>query len=184
MRLVLAIVLFFLSGSIFARGYRSGRSNVVPNAHKKIQSTKHISSVHPARTHHNKGMSRHAYKQLRSRIAYLKTLQASKESFIDPRTGDRVYNYPEAIISFPGKQVTEAKFKRSAFFQKYKMGSSSSDLALLEKNVTLPEQGSEVTATIDNSCEKAIETRKIVERKKDRKSEALYQKYKRMCEEK
>jgi hypothetical protein len=184
MRLALVIVLFFLSVNVYARGYRSGRSNVVPHAHKKIQSTKHTSSVHSARTHHNKGMSRHAYKQLRSRIAYLKTLQASKEVFVDPQTGDRVYNYPEAIISFPGKQVTQAKFKRSAFFQKYRLGTSHSDLDLLEKNLAPPEHTSEVPATIDNSCEKAIETRKLVEKKKDRKSEALYQKYKRMCEEK
>lgn len=184
MRLVLVIVLFFLSVNIFARGYRSGRSNVVPNAHKKTHTTKHTSSIHPARTHHNRGMSRHAYKQLRSRIAYLKTLQASKEAFIDPQTGDRVYNYPEAIISFPGKQVTQAKFKRSAFFQKYRMGTANSDLDLLERNLAPTEQVAEVPATIDNSCEKAIETRKLVEKKKDRKSEALYQKYKRMCEEK
>lgn len=129
-------------------------------------------------------MSRHAYKQLRSRINYLKTLQASRELSIDPITGDRVYSYPEAILSFPGRhQVTQAKFKRSAFFQKYKLESNSySDLDRLASNLEPPVK--ETPTTVDNSCEKAIETRKIVQKKKDRKSEALYQKYKRMCEEK
>jgi hypothetical protein len=182
MRYFIILVLLFLSGSILSRGYR-GKSHY--KTHPKEHSPRITNSSKHTHSHKPKGFSRHAYKMLRSKITYLKTLQASKEVSIDPITGDKVYAYPETSISFPGTSVTQTKFKRSKFFQKYKMADlANNEIDTIEKNLDSSFIESNTPPTLENSCEKAIETRKKLMKKNDKKTEILYLKYRRMCEDK
>jgi hypothetical protein len=184
MRLFVVLVLLFLSGSIFARGYRGKshyKSHHKENSHQKVVSY----SSKQSHTNKQKRFSRHAYKMLRSKITYLKTLQASREVSIDPVTGDKIYAYPETPVSFPVNNVTQTKFKRSRYFQKYKVAElANNEVDTLEKNLESTFKESNTPPTLENSCEKAIETRKKLMKKNDKKTEILYLKYRRMCEDK
>ncbi|NBU99558.1 MAG: hypothetical protein EBS19_15345 [Spirochaetia bacterium] len=182
MRYLIVLVMLFLSVSILSRGYR-GKSHY--KSHYKKHSTRVSNYSNRAHSHKAKGFSRHAYKMLRSKITYLKTLQASKVISIDPNTGDKVYAYPETTYSFPGTNVTQTKFKRSKFFQKYKIGElANNEVDTIEKNLDSAFTESNTPPILENSCEKAIETRKKLMRKNDKKTEILYLKYRRMCESK
>ena len=182
MRSFIVLVLLFLSVSIFTRGYR-GKSHY--KAHHKEHSSRVSYSSKHARSHRSKGFSRHAYRMLRSKITYLKTLQASKEVSIDPVTGDKIYAYPETTFTFPGMNVAQTKFKRSKYFQKYKIADmANNEVDTIEKNLNSTFIESNTPPIPENSCEKAIETRKKLMKRNDKKTEVLYLKYRRMCEEK
>ena len=184
MRLVVIILLLFLSGNLLTRGYR-GRSHYKNSYYKDSPVHRFSMNSRSYGGHHRKRhFSKHAYRMLKNRITYLKSLQASKEVSIDPVTGEKSYAYPETSYTFPGSSnLIQGKFKKSKYYQKYVLTEPSGNLEEIEKGVDKVRKEAEPPKIAD-SCERAIETRKKLMKKNDKKTEMQYLKYKTMCEEK
>lgn len=187
MRRILVLFFALISIGLSGRGY-SGKTNFKQNTVKDSPTYSPYKNSH--HSYHKRTMSKHTYKLLRSRLTYLKSLVSSKETSIDPLTGERIYHSPDNLAyTFPGNsRLAQTKLQRSQIYKKYRLGEPSQEsIQELEdsierpyKKVTKPES----LPTMDNSCEKAIETRRKFMKTNDKKDEVLYFKYKTMCEEK
>ena len=187
MRGTLIFFLILFSIGLLGRGY-SGRTYFKQNTVKDSPTFSPYKDSH--HSHQKRTMSKHTYKLLRSRLTYLKSLISSKETSIDPLTGERIYHSPDNLAyTFPGNsRLTQTKFQRSQIYKKYRLGEPSPEsIQELEDSIERPYRKvtrPEVPPSADNSCEKAIETRRKFMKTNDKKDEILYFKYKTMCEEK
>lgn len=186
MRGILIFFLSLFSIGLLARGY-SGRTIFKQNTAKESPTF----SPYKHRSHNNskKRMSKHTYKLLRSRLTYLKSLISASETGNETLPGSKIYQSPGNLaFTFPGNRHTYTKFQKSQIYNKYRLGERTpEDLKELEDSVERPYKKmnhTEVSSSMDNSCEKAIETRKKFMKTNNKKDEILYFKYKTMCEEK
>lgn len=180
------VFVFLFSAAIYDRGYR-GRTYFKQTNHKE-------SPVYsPFKTgrysYQKRTMSKHTYKMLRSRLTYLKSLTSSKETIFEPLSGEKYYKPPENIAyTFPGNsRLAELKLQRSQIYKKFKYSEPTREnIQDLEDSIERPfrKENKAIPVTSENSCEKAIETRKKFMKTNDRNEEILYLKYKTMCEEK